>query len=116
LNFEVPTSVKFSGEGCYTLPVCIEETYIGEALCDSGANANLMSVEKAKELGNLKMSPYNETIGYSNGHEEMAVDILYDFSINIGGYKFILNIVITDSRGRYDFHLILGRGFFSMVS
>jgi len=57
LNFELSTSVKFSGEGCYTLLVCIEETYIGEALCDSGANANLMSIEKAKELRNQKMSP-----------------------------------------------------------
>lgn len=43
-----------------------------------------MSMKKADELGNLKMSPYHKVIGYANGEEEMAVDILYDFPINIG--------------------------------
>lgn len=77
INFEVPATVRFDGEGCYTLPVYIEETYIGEGLCDSGANANLMSLKKASELGNLKMIPYNKTIRYANGRVEMAISILY---------------------------------------
>jgi len=55
INFEVLATIKYDGEGCYTLPVCIDETYIGEALCDSVANANLMSLMKASGLGNLKL-------------------------------------------------------------
>jgi len=60
-------------------PVCIEETYISEALCDSGANANLMSLANAKEVGNLKMSPYNETIRDANSHVEMAMTCCMTF-------------------------------------
>jgi len=72
-----------------------------------------MSLKKASELGNLKMNPYNKTIGYTNGQLEMAIDILYEFPINIGGCNFILDIVIADTRDRYDFPLILRRGLFS---
>lgn len=42
-----------------------------------------MSMKKADELWNLKMSPYHKVID-ANGEEEMAVGILYDFPINIG--------------------------------
>jgi len=87
--------------------------YIGEGLCDSGANANLISVTKAKELGNLKMSPYPHTIGYTNVHAEPAVGILRNFPINIGGFNFYLDIIITYTRDIYDFLLILGRKFFA---
>jgi len=103
INFDVSATVKFDGEGCYTLPVCTEDTYIGEALSDSEANVNLISLNKASKLGNLKMSPYNKTIGYANGKVEMAVGILYDFPINIGCYDFVFDIVIADTGDRYDF-------------
>jgi len=35
----------------------MEEQFIGEALCDSGADANLMSLKAAERIGNLKMYP-----------------------------------------------------------
>jgi len=113
INFKVHVSAKFDGEGCYTLLVCMEETYIGEALCDFGANVNLISLAKARELGNLKMRSYNKSIGYDNGNVEMVIDILYDFPINIGGYDFIMDIITTDTGDRYGFPLILARGFFA---
>lgn len=50
INFEVHVSAKFDGEGCYTLPVCMEETYIGEALCDFGVNVNLISLVTARDI------------------------------------------------------------------
>jgi len=48
----------FDGEGCFTLPLEINGEYIRQGLCDSGANANLMSLTKARELGIEKISPY----------------------------------------------------------
>jgi len=102
--YEVPAEVTFDVEGCFTLPIHIKGEYIGEGLCDSRENANLMSVKKAKELGNLKMSPYpySYTIGYANGHVEKAIAILRNFQINTGGFENCLDIVIADTRGRYD--------------
>jgi len=112
-TYEVPAEVKFNGEGCFTLPIRIKGEYIGQGLCDSGENANLMSFTEARELGNLKISPYPYTIGYANVHEEKAICILNFFPINIGGFNYSLDIVIADTRGRYDFPLILGRNFFA---
>jgi len=86
--------------------------YIGQGLCDSGANANLMSLTKARELGIKKVSPYPYTIGYANGKEEKVVGILKEILVNIGGFNYCLDI-IANTRGRYDFPLILGRKFFA---
>jgi len=71
--------------------VRIRGNYIGEGLCNSGENANLMSLKKEKELGNLKMSPYPNMIGYANGHVEPVVGILRNFPINIRGFNFYLD-------------------------
>jgi len=54
-------------------------------------------------------------IGYANGQNEMAVGILYNFPINIRGIDFSLDIVIADTRDKYDFPIILGRLFFSQT-
>jgi len=75
-----------------------------------------MSVTKAKELGNLKISQYPHTIGYANGHAEPTVGILKNFPINIGGFDLYLNIIIADTRDRYDFPPISGRKFFVQVT
>jgi len=48
--FEVPTTVNTYGLGCFTLPVVLEEQYIGETLGDSGVNANLTSLVTAEKL------------------------------------------------------------------
>jgi len=88
-TYEVPTKVRFDGEGCFTLPIYVRGEYIGHGLCDSGANANLMSLTKARELGNVKISPHPYTIAYANGKEEKAIVILKDFQINIGGLRLL---------------------------
>ena len=64
---EVPAEDRFDGEGCFTLPIKDNGEYIGEGLCDSGANANLMSLNKARELGIRYVEAYPYTIGYANG-------------------------------------------------
>jgi len=74
-----------------------------------------MSFEKADELWNLKMSPYHKTIEYVNGQKKMEVGILHDFPINIGGVNFSLDIVIDDTRDKFDFPIILGRSFFAQT-
>jgi hypothetical protein len=72
-------------------------------LCDSGEKANLMSLTKARELGNLKIFPFSHSIEYANGHEEKAIGILNKFTLNIGGFDYCLDILIADTRGRYEF-------------
>jgi hypothetical protein len=82
-------------------------------MCYSGANANLTSLTKARELGIKKISPYPYTIGYANGQEKEALGALKNFPLNIEGFNYYLDIVIADTRGRYEFQLILGRKFFA---
>jgi hypothetical protein len=89
----------------------VKGEYIGQGLCDSEANANLMNLTKARELGIVKISPNPYIIGYANGKE--VVGMLKNFPINIGGIDYCLDIVIANTRGRYDFALILGRKFFA---
>ncbi|AES72356.2 raffinose synthase or seed inhibition protein [Medicago truncatula] len=72
-----------------------------------------MSLTKARELGNLKISPYPYTIGYANGHEEETISILINFTINIRGLDYCLDIVNAGTRWRYDFPLILGMIIFT---
>jgi len=47
-TYKVPDEVKFDGEGCFTLPVYVKGEYIGQGWCDSGANANLMSLTRQR--------------------------------------------------------------------
>jgi hypothetical protein len=48
-----------------------------------------------------------------NGHEEKAIGILKKFPLNISAFDYCLDIVIADTRGRYDFPLIRGRKIFA---
>jgi len=113
LTHKVPVEVRFDGEGCFTLSIKINGEYIGQGLCNSRANCNLMSLTKAEELWIRKISPYPYAIGYANSHEEEALGVLKDFPFNIGGFDYCLDIVIADTRGIYEFPLILGRKFFA---
>ena len=113
LTYEVPSEVRFDGEGCFTLPIKIIGEYIRQGLCDSGAKANLMSLTKARELGIERISLYPYRIVYVNFHEEEALGVLKNIPINIGGFDNCLNIVIADTKGIYEFPLILDRKFFA---
>jgi len=115
LTHKVPIKVRFDGEGCFTLPIKINNEYIEKELCDSRANCNLMSLTKARELEIRRISPYPYTTGYANGHEEEALGVLKNFPLNIGGFDYCLDIVVADTRGKYEFPLILGRKFFAQV-
>ncbi|AES97709.1 hypothetical protein MTR_5g058690 [Medicago truncatula] len=106
-TYEVLAEVRFDGEGCFTLPIEINGDDIEQGLYDSGANANLMSLTKARELGIKKISSYPYTIGYANGHEEEALSVLKNFPLNIRDFDYYLDIVIADTRVIYEFSLIL---------
>ena len=82
-------------------------------MCDYGANCNITTLTKARELGIRKISPYPYRIRYANGHEEEALGVLTNFPLKIGGFDYCLDIVVADTRGIYEFLLILGRKFFA---
>jgi len=77
------------GEGCFTLPIKVNGEYIGQGLCDSGANANLMSLTKARELGIRTILSYPYTTGYTNGREEKATSILRNFQLTLGASTIV---------------------------
>jgi hypothetical protein len=48
-----------------------------------------------------------------NGQKKWA---MYDFSINIGGFDFNLDIVVANIREKTNFPMILGRSFFTTAN
>lgn len=106
---EVPAEDRFDGEGCVNLPIKVNGVYIRKGLYDSETNANLMCLTKARELGIRSVESYPYTIGYANGKVEKSIGILRNFPINIGGFDYRLDIIIANTRRRYNFALILGK-------
>lgn len=47
---EEETPIKIKGLGSFNIPVSINGVFLGEALCDLGANINLMSIATFRKI------------------------------------------------------------------
>ncbi|XP_038888913.1 uncharacterized protein LOC120078683 [Benincasa hispida] len=104
---------KMHDSGSFTIPFSIGGLYIGQALCDLGANINLMPLSIFKQLNVGQLAPTTVTLQLTNRSlvhpEEKVRNVLVTIE------KFILptNFIIMDYETDKDVPIILGRPFLS---
>jgi len=108
-DFHIP---KEEGDpGCFNVPVSIGNNFVGEALCYLGANSNLMSLSTFNRFGGLNLRPCFMDIGLADGGEAELAGMVIHMMIDIDGFKFKINVIVSKNEKKQDFPLIFGRSF-----
>ena len=103
-------SEKMQDPGSFTIPSEIGHADVGKALCDSGANINLMPLSVAKRLSLGELTPTAMTLQMAKTltHPE---GILEDVLIKVGKFIFPVDFVVIDIKEDKQVALLLGGPF-----
>ena len=84
-----------------------------KALCDSGANINLMPLFVVKRLSLGELTPTAMTLQMANETLAQPERILEDVLIKVGKFIFPMDFVVIDIEEDKQVPLLLGRPFLS---
>ena len=82
--------------GNFTIPCTIGNYEFGRALCDSGANINLMPLSMVKRLSLGELSPTTMTLQMVDRTMAQLEGILEDVLIKVGKFIFPMDFVVMD--------------------
>ena len=105
---------KMQDPGSFTIPSEIGHADVGKALCDSGANINLMPLSVAKRLSLGELTPIAMTlqmIDITLAHPE---GILEDVLTKVGKFIFPVDFVVIDIKEDKQVPLLLRRPFLAI--
>lgn len=97
--------------GCFNVPVDVGKTFVGEALCDLEANGNLIPLSTFNKIGGLTLRPCFMDIILAYGNETKQPRMVRDMVIDIEGFKFKFNVIVSQNKKEQKCPLILGRSF-----
>ncbi|XP_039683011.1 uncharacterized protein [Medicago truncatula] len=109
LQRKLPPKLKDSG--AFTIPCSIGPVDIGRALCDLGANINLMPLSMMKKLGGGEPKPTRMTLTLADRSISYLFGVLEDVLVKVNDLVFPADFVILDMDEDEDMPLILGRPF-----
>ncbi|XP_070019349.1 uncharacterized protein [Nicotiana sylvestris] len=91
-----PIAEKLSDPGSFTIPCTIGDFAFAKALCDLGANINLMPLEIYKRLGIGRARPTSMLLQLADRTVKRPSSIMYDVLIQVGKFVFPADFVILD--------------------
>ena len=97
--------------GSLTIHCNILDADMGKALCDSGANINLMPFSVAKRLSLREARPTTMTLQISYRTLAHPEGILEDVLIKVGKFFFPVDFVVINVEEYKEVPLLLGRPF-----
>nr|XP_016452687.1 PREDICTED: uncharacterized protein LOC107777215 [Nicotiana tabacum] len=109
-----PIAEKLSDLGSFTIPCTIGDFAFAKALCDLGANINLMPLAIYKRLGIERARPTSKLLQLADRTVKRPSSILDDVLIQVGKFVFPADFVILDCKVDEEISIILGRPFLSM--
>jgi hypothetical protein len=92
----VETCIKIKDLGSFNIPILISCVFHGEALCDLGANINLMSIETFTKIKGLRMTPYEKLVGVADGTMTEPEEVLFNVQVEVENFNFLVDIVVMD--------------------
>ena len=92
----------------------IRNADMGKALCDSGANINLMLLSVAKRLSLGKLTPTAMTLKMADRTLAHLEGILKDVLIKVGKFVFPVDFVVINIEEDKQVPLLLGRPFLEL--
>ena len=104
-------SEKMQDPGSFTIPCEIGHADVGKALCDSGANINLMPLSIPKRLSLGELTPTVMTLQMEDRTLAHSEGILEDVLIKVGKFIFLVDFVVIDIKEDKQVPLLLGRPF-----
>ena len=102
---------KMQDPSTFTIPCKIRHADMGKALCDSGANINLMPFSIAKRLCLGELTPTTMTLQMAHRTLVHPKGILEDLFIKVGKFIFPVAFVVIDIEEDKQVPLLLGRPF-----
>nr|XP_016465154.1 PREDICTED: uncharacterized protein LOC107788027 [Nicotiana tabacum] len=109
-----PIAEKLSDPGSFTIPCTIGNFIFVKALCDLGANINLMPLSIYKRLGIGRARPTSILLQLADRTVKRPFGILDDVLIQVGKFVFPADFVILDCKVDEEIPIILGRQFLAM--
>ncbi|XP_075099448.1 uncharacterized protein LOC142176226 [Nicotiana tabacum] len=106
-----PMAQKKSYPGSFTIPYTIGSYAFAKALCDLGANINLMPLAVYTKLGIGKPRPTSMLLQLADRMVKRPTGILDDVLVQVGKFVFPTDFVILDCQVDEETPIILGRPF-----
>ncbi|XP_010247584.1 PREDICTED: uncharacterized protein LOC104590568 [Nelumbo nucifera] len=102
---------KLKDPGSFTIPCTIGSLKINKALCDLGANINLMSYSVFKKLGLGEPQPTRVALQLPDRSIKHPRGIIEDVLVKVDKFIFPVDFIVLDMEEDVDVPLILGRPF-----
>ncbi|XP_070002147.1 uncharacterized protein [Nicotiana sylvestris] len=106
-----PMAQKMSDPGSFIIPCKIGSYAFAKALCDLGANINLMSLDVYTKLGIGRARSTSMLLQLADRTVKRPTRILDDVLVQVGKFVFPSNIVILHCQVDEEIPIILGRPF-----
>ena len=102
---------KCCDPGSFTLPISVENLYIGKAMLDLGASINLIPLSMLRRIGEVEVRPTHMTLQLADRSIKRPYGIVEDLLVKVDKFLFLVDFVVMDIEEDVDVPLILGRPF-----
>ena len=106
--------MKMQDSSNFTIPCIIGNSEMGKALCDYGANINLMPLFVVKRLSLEELTPIAMTLQMVDRTLAQPQGILEDVLIKLGKFIFLVDFMVIDIEEDNQVPLLLGRPFLAI--
>ena len=102
---------KMKDPGSFTIPCSIGKYEFRKALCDSGANINLMPLSVVQRLNLGELTPTTITLQMVDRSMTQPKGILEDVLVKVGKFIFPVDVFVMQMEEDTQVPLLLGRPF-----
>ncbi|XP_056862384.1 uncharacterized protein LOC130510056 [Raphanus sativus] len=106
---------KQEHQGMFTLSCSLGKLTFDDALVDSGATVNVISIEMVKTLGIESMEPTRSLLQFGDSSSTTPIGLIKDFPMKIGACTIPVDLTILKMATAKRFPLILGTPFLTTV-
>ncbi|XP_056850866.1 uncharacterized protein LOC108824933 [Raphanus sativus] len=106
---------KQEHQGMFTLSCSLGKLTFDDALVDSGASVNVISIEMVKTLGTESMEPIRSLLQFGDSSSTTPIGLIKDFPMKIGACTIPVDLTVLKMATAKRFPLILGTPFLTTV-
>ncbi|XP_056843130.1 uncharacterized protein LOC130495687 [Raphanus sativus] len=106
---------KLESQGKFTLSCSLGKITVNDALVDSGASVNMISLEMVKSLGIESMEPNTSSLMFGDSSSTTPIGLIKDFPLKIGACTIPIDLTVLKMAIEKRVPLILGTPFLTTV-
>uniref|UniRef100_A0A0D3ANU1 Aspartic peptidase DDI1-type domain-containing protein n=1 Tax=Brassica oleracea var. oleracea TaxID=109376 RepID=A0A0D3ANU1_BRAOL len=99
----------------FTFPCYLGKLTFDDALVDSGASVNVISMEMMKSLGIESMEPNTSSLQFGDSSSTTPIGLIKDFTLKIGACTIPIDVTVLKMATEKRVPLILGTPFLTTV-